>query len=71
MRKDIQGAVQVKGAHQDTFGRPDFSMRILWQRIEEPAKLEPSHVHSRPQERVLRLRQILFDSSHLEHSPER
>ena len=71
MWKDVQGAMQVEGAHQNTFRYPYISLRILWQRTEEPAKLESSHVHSRPQERVLRLRQILFNSSNLEHPPER
>ena len=71
MRKNIQGAMQVEGAHQDTFRHPYISLRILWQGTEEPAESESSHVHSRPQERVLRLWQILFNSSNLEHSSER
>jgi len=71
VRQDIQGAGQAEGAHQDTLGCPYISLRILWQRTEKSTELKSPHVHSRPQERVYRLWQILLNSSYLEYSSKR
>lgn len=71
VRQDIQGARQAEGAHQDTLGCPYISLRILWQRTEKSTELKSPHVHSRPQERVYRLWQILLNSSYLEYSSKR
>ena len=44
MWQNFQGAVQVERAHQDPRGGSDFPVQLLWQRLEEQAKSESSHV---------------------------
>ena len=71
MWQNFQGAVQVERAHQDPRGGSDFPVRLLWQRLEEQAKSESSHVYTWPEERMQQLRKILLDPEYTSNTPER